>query len=96
MVRRSEAMARESLGWRGRGQANRTDSPKLYFSVREEEKEAGLRAVPRGDGGVQETRRLRGSSRQRVRCRCDIYNLWRVQNEPSRGFQHAIERKADT
>lgn len=94
MVRRSEAMARESLGWRGRGQANRTGNPKLYFSVREEEKEAGLREY-QGDGGVQETRRLRGSSWQRVRCRCDIYNLWRVQNEPSRGFQHAIDGKKE-
>lgn len=58
MVRRSEAMARESLGWRERRQANRTRNPEIYFSVREEEKGAGLRAVPRGDGGVQETRRL--------------------------------------
>ncbi len=44
-------MARESLGWRERGQAN--------FCVREGEKGAGLRAVARTkrDGGVQETRR---------------------------------------
>ena len=55
-------MARESLGWRERGQANRTRNPRLYFSVRGEKKkrerlEGSTKDQGKGDGGVQETRR---------------------------------------
>jgi hypothetical protein len=48
-VRKSEAMARKSSGWRERGQANRTRNPEL-FSVREEEKGADPRSVARREG----------------------------------------------
>ena len=55
MVRKSEAMARESLGWRERGQANRTRNIELFF-VREEEKRADWSAVRRRDGAGSKRR----------------------------------------
>jgi len=56
MVRKSEAMARESLRWWERGQANRTRNPELCFYGREEETRADSWAVPRREGAGSKRR----------------------------------------
>ena len=97
MVRKSEAMAQESLGWRERGQANRTRNIKLCFSVREEEKAANSRGVRRRDGaGSKRQGDSEGPLGQQVSARYIPPCVSRhVQTETSRGIQHAIDSEKE-